>query len=187
MHSWRTFGLIAALIICVQALMLTIFGQPLLATSGHLLLWVSDPLSPDTSQNIADWYTFSHLVHGFLFYWVLGLLFPRLPIAARLALAVGIESTWEITENTPWLIEHYRQQALAVGYFGDSILNSLCDTVAMMLGFLAARKLPVWASIVAVLGLEAVPLYYIRDNLTLNIINLFYTSDAMNAWQAGSK
>jgi hypothetical protein len=143
-------------------------------------------LSAGNSQHVSDWYTFSHLIHGLLFYWLLGLLFPRLPMLARLGIAVGVEVGWEIIENTPWLIDHYRQQALAQGYTGDSILNSLSDTAAMLLGFVLAWRLPVWASITLAVGLEGVSLYFIRDGLTLNILNLLHHFDTIDAWQSGA-
>ena len=111
--------------------MLHRFGQPWTAASGHILLWVGNPLSPDTSQQLTDWYSFSHLIHGAIFFWVLRWLAPGLPLPVRLLIAMGIEIGWEIAENSPAVIQHYRQQALAAGYSGDSILNSLSDTAMM--------------------------------------------------------
>ena len=180
----RTYVLFGALLVALQALALYLFGQPLIAASGIIQLWAGDPLSPGNSQHLTDWYTLSHIVHGFIFYWLLGKFFPRLPLGARLFLAVGIEAGWEVLENTPWLIEHYRQQALAVGYVGDSIINSVSDSLFMLVGFAAARFLPVWASVVAVFGLEALPLYFIRDSLVLNVINLLHQFDFITKWQS---
>jgi len=181
----------AAALLALQATVLHIFGQPFFAASGHLMLWVNDPFSPDMSQQLADWYSFSHLIHGFIFYGLLHLFAPRLPFAARLCIAMGIEIAWEITENTPTVIEHYRQQALAVGYKGDSIFNSLSDTLMMSTGFYIASRLD-WRIIVAVaLTLEVFTAIVIRDNLTLNVINLIAPSDwtpikAIHDWQAGA-
>jgi hypothetical protein len=175
-----------AALMALQVLVLWWLGQPWVAESGRVLLWANDPLSPDNSQQLADWYTLSHIIHGFILYWVLGRLFPKLSVWVRLCIAVGIEVAWEITENTPWLIEHYRQQALAVGYVGDSIINSVSDTVAMAVGFAAARKLPVWGSIAAVLVLEVAALWFIRDSLLLNIVNLTHPVDFISRWQIAS-
>lgn len=169
----------------VQGFLLWWFGQPAICECGYIKWWEGVVLGPGNSQHLTDWYTFSHVIHGFLFYWLLTLVAPRLPVAARLVLALGIEAGWEVLENTPWLIEHYRQQALAQGYVGDSILNSLADTLAMVAGFALAARLPVWGSVAMVLGLEALPLWMIRDGLSLNILNLVHRFDFISRWQSG--
>jgi hypothetical protein len=120
-----------------------------------------------------------------LFYALTWVLFPRLPAGYRLLMALGIEIAWEITENTPFIIDRYREQALAQGYSGDSIINSVSDSLAMAFGFLLARLLPVWATVALALGMEGFVAYFIRDNLTLNIINLLYPLDFLNRWQSG--
>lgn len=124
-------------------------------------------------------------MHGLIFYVLLWLVAPRLPVGLRLALAVGVEAAWEMAENTPAVIDRYRQSALAEGYFGDSILNSLMDTFAAMFGFLVARVSPVWLSIVLVIVTEIFMAYMIRDNLTLNILQLVHPSEAVSRWQVG--
>ncbi|MFA7309505.1 MAG: DUF2585 family protein, partial [Candidatus Paceibacterota bacterium] len=124
--------------------------------------------------------------HGFIFYFALWFAFPRMSGWQRLALATGIEVAWELFENTPWLIEHYRQQALAQGYTGDSVINSISDTCAMIIGFLIAYRLPVWATVAVALGLEATTGILIRDGLTFNIINLFHQFEFIQAWQSGA-
>ncbi len=177
-------GLVAALL-ALQVAGLSLLGQPWMCECGFVSLWANEPLSMQNSQQVADWYTLSHIVHGFLFYWLLGYFFPRLSFGVRLLIATGVEVGWELLENTPWLIDHYRQQALASGYTGDSILNSFTDTIVMIAGFIAARRLPVWASVAAVLGLEAIPLIFIRDSLILNAANLLYPFEFLKAWQAG--
>jgi len=134
---------------------------------------------------LADWYSPSHIVHGFLFYAAFAWLWTKAPIERRFLAALLIEAAWEIAENTPMVIDRYREATMALGYSGDSILNSASDVTMMALGFLAARRLPVWISIVALLVLELVPLIVIRDNLTLNIIMLVAPSDAILNWQAG--
>jgi hypothetical protein len=90
-----------------------------------------------------------------------------------------------VIENTPFIIDRYRATTAALGYNGDSVLNSVSDMLMMCVGFLAARKLPLWVSIALVVVLEVVPLLVIRDNLTLNIINLIAPNAAIAAWQAG--
>lgn len=144
-----------------------------------------DVAGPENSQQLADWYTPSHVIHGFLFYGVARLLLRRRPLAARLALAVAIEVAWELAENSPPVIERYRQQALAQGYVGDSIVNSLADTAAMASGFLLARLLPARATIALAVALELAVLWAIRDNLTLNVIQLVHPVEAISRWQAG--
>src|SRR6185312_4474462 len=131
----KHFLVIGALLIAIQMAVLHSFGQPWIAASGHILLWVGDPLSPDTSQQLSDWYSFSHFIHGLIFFWLLRWLAPGWPLPACLLAAMSIEIAWEFVENSPTVIQHYRQQALAAGYAGDSILNSVCDTLTMSFGF----------------------------------------------------
>jgi hypothetical protein len=147
-------------------------------------LWVATRDGPRTSQMLADWYSASHIVHGLLFYALLWLVFRRWPVERRFLAAMLIEAGWEVIENTPFVIDPYRATTAALGYNGDSVVNSVSDIVMMALGFLAARKLPVWASILLVVVLELVPLLVIRDNLTLNIWNLVAPNPAVQAWQA---
>jgi len=173
------FGLIA-----VQALVLYIFGQPPICTCGYVKFWEGVVLSSGNSQHLTDWYTFSHVIHGLLFYFGLWYFFPRTSVWMRLFFAVGIEAAWEIVENTPMVINHYREQALAQGYTGDSIINSVSDTVAMVFGFILAWRLPVWALVLLALVLEFYVGYMIRDNLTLNVLNLVHQFPVISAWQA---
>ena len=135
---------------------------------------------------LADWYSFSHIVHGVLFYTALRWLFPKESIEGRFLAAMLIESAWEIIENSPMIIDRYREATIALGYSGDSILNSASDIGMMAIGFLAARRLPIWLSVTIVLLLELVPLTVIRDNLTLNVWMLLAPNDAIRAWQTGS-
>lgn len=169
----------------LQALALLLFGQPPICTCGYVKLWEGVVLSSGNSQHLTDWYTFSHVIHGFLFYLALRYLFPTMPLAQRLALAIGIEAAWEVIENTPWLIEHYREQALAQGYTGDSIINSLTDTLAAAAGFLLAARLPAWSIIALGIGLELFVGLSIRDNLTLNILGFFHQFELIGRWQVG--
>ena len=184
MESTRAYQ-IAGIIIVVQACALYLFGQPPICTCGSVKLWEGVVLSAGNSQHLSDWYTFSHIIHGFLFYLGLWYFFPRKSVAWRLAIAVGIETTWEIIENTPMVIQHYREQALAQGYMGDSIINSVSDTFAMIGGFFMAYKLPLSSIIALALFLELWVGYEIRDNLTLNVINLVHHFEFIATWQTG--
>ncbi len=139
--------------------------------------------SDQNSQQIADWYSLSHVVHGLLFYAAGWLALRHWPVAARLVIAVGIESAWEILENSPLIIDRYRSVTMAWGYSGDSILNSLSDIGCMMLGFAIARRLPWWGSAMVGVALELVALIAIRDNLTLNLVMLIAPVEAIRQWQ----
>ncbi len=174
-------------LMAIQALVLHLMGRVWICSCGTVRLWVGDIWSPELSQQLFDWYTPSHIVHGILFYGLLRLVLPRLAVPWRLVLAVVIEGAWEIAENTPWVIEAYRQQALAAGYTGDSIVNSLLDTVAMMTGFTLARLLPWPATVALALALEIAAASVVRDNLTLNVLNFVHRFPAIEAWQKGAQ
>ena len=174
----------AIVILLVAAAIELAMGRHPICTCGAVDLWVGARDSPGTSQMLADWSSPSHIVHGLLFYAVLWLFFRRWPVRARFLAALLIEAAWEVIENTPFVIDRYRETTAALGYSGDSVVNSVSDILMMCLGFLAARKLPVWGSVVLVLLLEIVPLLVIRDNLTLNVWNLLAPNPAVQAWQA---
>ena len=187
MSTSRIAGLVILAILGVQVLAEHLMGRVWICTCGTIRLWVGDIWSPELSQQLFDWYTASHIVHGILFYGALRLVLPKAPVIVRLALAVGIEAAWEIAENSPWVIEAYRKQALAAGYTGDSILNSLMDNVSMMTGFALARLLPWPATVVLVLALEVGAAALVRDNLTLNVLNFVHRFPAIEAWQSGAQ
>ena len=187
--SW--FYAAALFLVGAQVAILHGFGQPLIAASGHILLWVGNPRSADTSQQLTDWYSFSHIIHGFIFFGLLRLLAPRLPLSTRLLIAMAVEIGWEAAENSPAVIQHYRQQALAAGYVGDSILNSVSDTLMMSSGFLLASRLRLRTVIALALGMELFTGWAIRDNLSLNVFNLLVPSDwtlsrSLHDWQSGA-
>ncbi len=185
MTSPWCFAAVAGALVALQIAVLCWLGQPWVAESGRILLWAGDPLSTDTSQQISDWYSFSHVIHGFLFYALLHVLTPRLPLPARLLIAIGLEVGWEIAENLPMSIQHYRQQALAVGYSGDSILNSVLDTVMMVIGFVMALRMPVWSVVALGIGFEVFTILMIRDGLILNLIGFVWTPAFIAQWQGG--
>jgi uncharacterized protein DUF2585 len=182
--SRRARVLTLAILIAAAAILLAMGRNPI-CTCGTIDLWVGQRDSPKTSQMLADWYSLSHIVHGLLFYAGLWLVAQRWPAERRFLIALLIEASWEIIENTPMIIDRYRATTAALGYTGDSAINSLSDILMMALGFLAARKLPVWASVALLVALELVPLFVIRDNLALNIWTLLAPSKAVQVWQAG--
>ena len=182
--SLRTGFLALAILVAVGAIELAMGRNPI-CTCGTVELWIGTRDSPKTSQMLADWYSLSHIVHGLLFYAGLWLIARRWPVERRFLLALLIEASWEVIENTPIVIDRYRATTAAIGYTGDSVVNSLSDISMMALGFLLARKLPIWGSIALLLVLEVVPLFTIRDNLVLNVLALIAPIHAIQAWQAG--
>jgi Protein of unknown function (DUF2585) len=177
--------LVAAAVIVAAAGILLAMGRPPICTCGTVKLWVGTANGPDNSQHLADWYTPSHVIHGFLLFGLTWLLLRRRPLGARLIAAVLVEALWEIVENSPFVIDRYRHATMALGYTGDTVLNSVSDISAMVLGFLIARRLPVWATVALAFGFELLTLAVIRDNLALNVVMLVAPSDAIRAWQAG--
>ena len=178
-------GHLAALaLLFLTALALWLTGRALTCDCGTLRLFVGDNASPEVSQQIADWYTPSHIIHGFLFFAALAVLAPRLALEWRFAVAVLVECAWELVENSPWIINRYRSETNAQDYAGDTVLNSVCDVLAMGLGFWLARRLPVWLSIAVVVGFEALTLWLIRDGLALNVLMLLWPVPAIRDWQA---
>ncbi len=174
----------AIFLVLLAAAILLAMGRNPMCTCGTVELWVGGRDSPKTSQMLADWYSFSHIVHGVIFYGALWLVARRWPVEWRFLAALIVEASWEITENTPMVIDRYRHATAALGYSGDSVINSVSDILMMVVGFLAARKLPVWASIALLVALELIPLYVIRDNLTLNVWMLLWPDARIAAWQS---
>ncbi len=174
----------ALVLFIAQIAILYFMGRIPICECGYIKLFEPGVNSPGNSQHIADWYTPSHIIHGFLFYGLGWLVLRRAPLSARLSLAVLIEAAWEILENSPIIIDRYRSATMALGYNGDSILNSAMDTVSMAIGFFIAARLPVWMTVAIAIIFELLTGYLIRDNLTLNVLMLIYPVDAVREWQS---
>ena len=178
-------ALIGLGVIAIAAFILHAMGQPLICRCGTVRFWQGDVTSAENSQQLVDWYSPSHLIHGLLFYGLLWLVARRAPLSLRALIALLIESGWEILENSPIIIDRYREATISLGYRGDSVINSMSDITFMLIGFALAARLPVIASVVLALLLELTAGYVIRDNLTLNIIMLIWPIEAVRTWQAG--
>jgi hypothetical protein len=184
-RRWWTYGTAAILILAAAASIELAMGRVLICKCGYVKLWHGIVNSPENSQHLTDWYTFSHIIHGIGLYALLWLVAWRLPPGVRFVLAVLLEATWEVFENTPFVINRYRAATISLDYYGDSIINSMSDIVSMMLGFSIARRVPVWLSVGLVIVLEVMVALIIRDNLTLNILMLIHPFEAIKRWQLG--
>jgi len=185
MRVERRHWLVALALAAAMALILLWMGRPAICTCGEVKLWTGAVQSADNSQHIADWYTPSHIIHGFLFYMLGWLVLRNRTLGDRYLVAVAIEAGWELLENSQYIIDRYREATFAFGYNGDSVLNSVSDLAWMSLGFFLARRLPLWATIAIAVLFELLTLWTIRDNLTLNVLMLVAPIDGIGIWQGG--
>jgi Protein of unknown function (DUF2585) len=181
---------VSPVVVLVGIILLTVayllwIGREPICKCGYIKLWHGQVVSSENSQHISDWYTPSHVIHGFLFFGLLWLVARRLSLGWRLVIATIIEAAWEILENSDAVIERYRSVTISLDYYGDSVLNVVADILAMMLGFFLASRLPVWVTVLLIILFEAVTIWLIRDGLALNVLMLLYPLDWVAGWQAG--
>lgn len=179
-HWIATLGIVAA-----TALILLAMGRSPICECGEIKLWVGEVHGPDNSQHLSDWYVPSHIIHGFIFCGIAWWWMRDKPVGYRFSLAALTESLWELLENSPIIINRYREATAAFGYSGDAIVNSVADVGWMALGFWIARRLGLWPTAAIAIAFELLTLWVIRDNLTLNVVMLVWPIDAIREWQAG--
>ncbi len=185
LEFWRAIRN-GALVTVAAAIVLRLMGQPWWCTCGTLTPWSWDIWSSHNSQHLLDPYSFTHLLHGVIFFWALKLVAPKLKGSHRFLIAVLIESAWEILENSPIIIDRYREVTISLDYYGDSVANSIFDIVSCALGYLLAKRIGWRWSLAVFCAVEIALLLTIRDCLTLNVIMLAYPIDAVKDWQMGA-
>jgi hypothetical protein len=184
-RRWWAYGIAAMVVVAAAASIELAIGRAPICRCGYVKFWHGIVNSSENSQHITDWYTFSHIVHGISFYVLLWAVVRRLPPGVRFVLAVLLEATWEVFENTPFVINRYRAATISLDYYGDSVINSMSDIASMMVGFWIARRAPLWLSVGLVIVLEVMVALIIRDNLTLNLLMLIHPFEAIKRWQLG--
>ena len=179
--AWLLIGFTVLLTVVI----LNLQGRVWWCIAGDKLPWSWDIWSAHNSQHAIDPYSFTHVLHGILEFWILGLLFPRIPLIWRLCLALFVESAWEIVENSSYVIERYREETISLNYFGDSIVNSISDIVCCGIGFVLAWRLRFWRSLALFVLTELTLILWIHDSLLINIIMLIWPVEAIRQWQMG--
>lgn len=180
------FPWIAVIIVVITAtVFLNLQGRVWWCAVGDYAPWSWNIWTQHNSQHVIDPYSFTHVLHGVLEFWLIGLVFGRFSLAWRFALAILIESSWEVAENSSYIINRYREETISLDYFGDSIINSLADITCCGLGFVIAYRLRFWRSLILFIATEIVLIFWIRDSLIINIIMLIYPIEAIKRWQIG--
>jgi len=180
----KYWALVATLaVMVITGLLLRFEGRLWICACGSIRAWSGQICSADNSQHFLDPYSFTHVLHGFLFFWLIALLARRLSGSWQVVLALGIEGAWEVFENTNFIIDRYRSETAALGYNGDTVVNSFGDLVCCLLGFVVARRLGLKRSLVVFLVIEMVLILWIRDSLLFEILMLIVPVDAIRAWQ----
>jgi hypothetical protein len=182
----RPCALVVIAIMAAAGVTLLAMGRTPICECGYIKFWHGVTVSSENSQHLSDWYSFSHIIHGFIFFGLLWPLARHFSFGARLAIATLVESAWEIFENTDFIINRYRAATISLDYYGDSVINSLSDIAMMVVGFLLAARLPWWATVAIAVVFELFTGYLIRDNLALNILMLLWPLEAVKQWQGGA-
>jgi hypothetical protein len=181
---WPALALIALLAFTTYFLYSQ--GRFWICSCGFVKLWAGDIWSAiDNSQHIIDPYSFSHIQHGLLFYWLVAWVLPRLSLAWRFVAAMTIESGWEMFENSSVMIRRYNEMTISKDYTGDTIINSFSDLAMCTLGFWIAHYLGFRRTLVLFIAIEVVMILWIRDSMFLNIIMLLFPIEAIRNWQMG--
>lgn len=172
-------------IFVIAATVLSFQGRVWWCDAGDYTPWSWLIWSRHNSQHFIDPYTFTHILHGVAEFWIISLIFRKVPLVWRLVIAVGLEGTWEVVENTNYVINRYREATISLDYYGDSIINSISDMLACATGFLISYKIKFWRSLALFLATELVLILWVRDSLVINIIMLIYPIEAIKTWQGG--
>jgi hypothetical protein len=180
-NFWPWLAIVSAFV--ATALLLRLEGRLWICACGTFLIWAGKVCSAENSQQLFDPYSFTHVLHGFMFFWLIAWLAPRLRPAWQLSLAIAVEALWEVFENTNFIIERYRSETAALGYSGDTVVNSFGDIFCCLIGFLIAKRLGLRRSLLVFLALEFILILWIRDSLLLEILMLIFPVDAIKAWQ----
>ena len=186
LRSPRALAAAAAVCVVVAAVELWMGRLPC-GPDGRMGLWEGNIWSSEQSQRFADPYTFSHTIHGMLFYAILWLVARTAPVEKRFVGAIIMEGAWELLENSPIIIDRYREATIALGYVGDSVFNSVSDILFAALGFLFAWRVRPWVTVAVIVAMEVGTAVWVRDNLTLNIVMLLHPVDAIKVWQMAGR
>lgn len=173
----------AVVVVLLMIVLMRAQGRLLTCACGYFEIWTSDTCSATNSQQLFDPYSFTHVLHGILFFWLIALVFRRMAPGWQLWLALLLESAWEVFENTRFVIERYRTATAALGYTGDTVVNSIGDLACALLGFWIARRVGMRGSIILFLLVELILILWIHDSLLLQLLMLIRPIEAVKSWQ----